>query len=1000
MAVACSTLFPDALQSSGGNLTLNGGTITSNPNSNLSSATTTFSNPGAVQCAGSACVASGNFAGTFSIPANSYSFSGGSNVTKNTGGTTNLAQGTYNVVTVNNGTLQLNTAAAPSSATYNISSLVLNGGTLAINAGGTNSFNIFVKSLTTGGTHTITTGNNQTARLYMENGVNINQQINWNTSGTATASRLIIYASGNANTFNFNNANIRTRALMFVEGTTNLTSTATGGAAPQGLGGAIISRVINMNAGTRITYESGQPAAANFGTIITCYPPLDHFTLTVAPNPAPYCSSSQPTVQVIAKDSSNVAIGAGYTGTITLKTDASCTSGGASGGVCSGVWSISSGGGILTPGSTANNGYATYQYVAADNGAATFILNYPSTGTSPITLKVCDSVITTLCDTPASVVNFIPGEFRISASASPTQFTGPVVAGNTFPLQVVAFTNTGGCSGGPTTGYTGNKNLQFWSTFVNPTTGVASACAGSPGSPVPVTLNGTPIGQTSGTATTFSNVAFTNGVSTAFTTQYRDVGSLNINVKETTSTLAGSTANFVSQPASFNITGTGFVIPGSSSPSSTNVQKAGQPFTATVTVQESGGCTALKYGTETIPETVLLMTPTISDLVAPAGGVIGTLTFGTVTKTGAGTFSVANVRYSEVGAFNMKGNVASNNYLGSGSIAGGPGILVGRFQPDHFNVSGNTPVISTGCSSGFTYFDKPLSYFTAPILTVVAKNSSDVTTQNYIGTFKKLSPTNFGASIQVYNQSTPTTSGTPAFSAASLAALPNPTEGNPSNGTMTYTFSAGTSPALTLARPLAASTPYPNFLANISLSLAVQDSDTPAITGTPSPFLFNGGGTGIAFTNTANFYQGRLVIQNASGSNIASLNVPMQTEYYTSNNGYTLNSLDNCSAISSASYVTINTPPPTQGGVSTTVTAAPGTFVSGQGSIPLSAPTPSGTTGQTNVSVLLDSANANMPWLQAVWPYTASAYGDPRAQVNWGFYQGNPKVIYQQENYP
>lgn len=222
----------------------------------------------------------------------------------------------------------------------------------------------------------------------------------------------------------------------------------------------------------------------------------------------------------------------------------------------------------------------------------------------------------------------------------------------------------------------------------------------------------------------------------------------------------------------------------------------------------------------------------------------------------------------------------------------------------------------------------------------------------------------------------------------SAAGLANPTEGGTAATGYTYTFSAGS--GIKLNRPSASSTPLTSFNANITLSIPVTDSDGVSASPT-NPYVIGSGGTGIPFNNSKQFYQGRLVIFNASGSERSSLNVPMQTQIYTGT-GYAQNTLDSCTSLS-ASNVSILT------GSTVTVTPQITTplFLSGSNNILLTAP---GVSGFEILQANLSSGGANLPWLQSVGPFAAGVYSNPVAQATFGIFSGNPRVIFQQENYP
>ena len=80
--------------------------------------------------------------------------------------------------------------------------------------------------------------------------------------------------------------------------------------------------------------------------------------------------------------------------------------------------------------------------------------------------------------------------------------------------------------------------------------------------------------------------------------------------------------------------------------------------------------------------------------------------------------------------------------FGSPAIALASGF--GRFIPDNFNVSLNTPQLSTGCAAGaFTYVGQQFNYSIAPVITVTARNGTtnglaNATTTNYAGAYMKI----------------------------------------------------------------------------------------------------------------------------------------------------------------------------------------------------------------------------------------------------------------------
>jgi len=923
-------------------------------------------------------------------------FSGGSTVTN----PATVAAGTYNSISV--GT----TTTFSGGSDYQISTLTMSKNAILNMAPG----NYYVKTWTmagaTGDLRTINvsgTGDGSgTVRIFLNNGSTATQ---WGTSlnmnfGTGSAANKMIIFAYNGITFTGDLMDIK--AYVYSPGNVILLP---GGGKQVNITGAITASNINLGGATKtdqgnVTWDSNLPTLAGFGPIsCTSGGSANHFGISMASS-VPTCTPTTVTISALRPDNS---VDASYTGTIALSTQGLCSVGSACSGACTlggntckGTWNTT--GGCTNCGGT--NGYAEYTFQASDNGVRNFTLTYPPEGTTPTNIIAYDKSNSGNNGT-ASSISFTPSQFivvestaTVGAPPAPAGYSTPQVAGTVFnpAVKIVAYSP---CGAGIASNYTGNKTIRFYSTYVNPTSANAAGAS--------VIVNGTAIANSSAATPTTQTIAFVNGVATLSSVKYSDVGSLTLTVSDNAnSSMTGISGNIVVKPYNFAISGTG--IPGTSNPTGAIFGKAGQPFSATVTVMASDGTVAGSFGKETTPQGILLQS---ASLAAPSGGKNGSDNLGTIgngtafTNTAPGVFTGTTFTFDEVGSINLLGRMNGGNYLGAGDVVGST-VLVGRFQPDHFNVTGNTPQFATGCGGGaFTYLDQPFVYATAPVITVTAMAannpvSSSYITTNYNGSFKKIAPAQFPASSQVY---LPGNAGTPSID-TTVASLPLPTETNNGSGTMTYTFAAsggGAGQGLRINRPSASSTPSSPFAANIKLQLTVADSDTTPVTYTSNPFVFSGvSNAGIAFNSGANFYHGRLFVPNAFGSEIAALSVPMQTQYY---NGsiFVTNAADNCTTISSTAYILLTDPPAPQVPINTTASLPQPTFVNGTSSIVLSAPNAS---GQKNIEVNVSASGANLPWLQSNWPFLPGAYGDPHAQANFGTYKGSPSVIYRQENYP
>lgn len=931
------------------------------------------------------------------------SFSGGSNVTN----PSNLAPGTYNTVTLSSGNPSFSCNGCNNTGTnYRITTLNVSTGVSNIRLAPGNyyikNFNIngngstnrtFVVSGTGDGSGTV--------RLFINNGstpIDFSKKISINPNGTND--QFIIFAYQGAS---FTNKDSTFKALVYSPLDILFQPDQNGNIA---FSGAVTARNITVgqasNKTAQITYSNRLPTLAGFGPI-TCNAAIGanptQFSITGLSNPSANCSTLNVTVTALNSDGST---NTGYTGTVVLSTQGSCTVGSGCTGVCTsggttckGTWNTA--GGCIGCGNS--NGYATYTFQASDNGVRSFTLVYPPEGLSPTNVVVYDSSSAGINGSSGSIA-FNPTQFILVESSTavgtppaPASYSTPQVAGSSFTPQVklVAYA---GCGSGVASSYTGNKSIRLYSTYVNPTPINAGGTA--------VRVNGSAIAASSSAASTSQTLNFVNGVATLTTVAYSDVGSITLTALDNTlPSMIGNSGNIVVKPFNFLISGTN--IPGTSDPNGPLFAKAGQPFAATVTVVGLDGNIARSFGKETSSQGILLQSASVA---APSGGRNGSDNLGTIgnatgfTSPTPGVFQGTTFTYDEVGSINLRARLANGNYLGAGDVVG-TSVLVGRFQPDHFDATGNTPQFSTGCNSGqFTYLDQPFIYATAPVLTVTAKAannsiSTNYTTQNYNGSFKKLSASQFSASVQDYQ---PGAASTPNID-KSAANLPLPTETDSGAGTMTYTFAGsggGANQGLRLNRSAAGATPTSPFTANIQLRLTIADTDTTPVVYSGNPFVFNGSGSGIAFNNGASFYHGRLLVQNAYGSEIAPLQVPMNVQYYNASQ-FVNNTVDSCTQISSSTSILLTDPVAPQTGVSTTASLPQPGFMNGASYILLSAPNAS---GQKNIEVNLDAAGANLPWLKFDWPFLMStAYENPQAQANFGVYQGEPRIIYQQENY-
>jgi MSHA biogenesis protein MshQ len=678
-------------------------------------------------------------------------------------------------------------------------------------------------------------------------------------------------------------------------------------------------------------------------------------------------------VKVYARDAANNPNSA-YASTVELDTQTG-----------QGTWTLNQGSGAFT---SLGNGQATYQWPLGAT-EAWFTLQYPNGGViSDIdAYQVSDTSIRD--DDTEGALAFTPSGFTLTSTALSNPPPGTIpsfaisqIAGTNVPLYLAAYGQT---ANDPTCGiiegYAGTKTLSFWTLYNNPSTGAKT-----------VTVDGIASSSAepaNGAAT--QTVAFTNGQAQV-AIKYKDVGSISIGVKDGTSNpllptgIRGATSQIVFKPKDFALstitkTGSSPVLnnPQASSATGAVFLKAGEPFTATISALDAEGSVTPNFGRENSPESVRLATV----LVLPAtGGTNPDVTTPTALTFTGGTVTRTDLYWSEVGIMQIQPRLKSGNYLAlAGDVIGSPSVNVGRFIPDHFNVTpANAPAFQTACSAGgFSYIGQPLSYTTPPILTVTALSLQSSTTLNYKGSLFKI--TNGSLTGKQYLEQT-------TNSVLNLSGLPSvdPTITDNNNGTGTLVFSAN---GLALTR----STPVAPFLAKIKLSINVLDTDSVAYPTNPYAI---GTTTGIAFSGSNEQRYGRIAFRNAVGSELINLPLPMRAEYYLNDtNGFVVNAQDSCTTAvpiavkSVVGNLATNQTCPLVGGVCST---SSGAVSAGAFNISMKAP------GAGNGGTATVEATPNN-WLKFNWDSSTPADENPTGIATFGIYQGESSRIYQHESY-
>ena len=664
-----------------------------------------------------------------------------------------------------------------------------------------------------------------------------------------------------------------------------------------------------------------------------------------------------------------------------------------------GTWARVTGSGTFSDG-TADDGIATYTWPLGQS-QATFTLSYLQ-GPPSIDVDVFQVSNTAIRDNDAEgQLVFSPNGFTVTgaALANPpaaiTQFAANQTAGTNFTLNLAAFGQTPSDPAcGIIEGYTGAKNLKFWSQYVNPGTGTRN-----------VTIDGVSAAATEAAAAAQA-VTFTNGQA-AVTAKYKDVGRIRILMKDDTTVnaelpagITGATASFVSRPHDFLLSGIANAADTLANPQAADeigpvFLAAGAPFRMTVTVRDAEGSATPNYGRETPAEGVRLPV----QIVAPAGGanpaIGGAVGFGSFSN---GAATGTDFVWNEVGVMRAVPGVGDSDYLTAGDVTGPVSERIGRFIPARFAVTLNSPLLATACTAGgFTYQGQPFGYVSAPVITATAVSASGGTTTNYRGAFFKL--TNATLTGRTYSSPAAAldTTGLPSTAV-------DPVIANPAGGVATLTFGSGSGLNFVKAAPQAP------FSAEVALSINVQDLDGVAAVGLGplgNPVTFGSAG-GIPFNFGQEIRHGRVRIGTAVGSDLVDLAVPMRAEHFAgSSMGFVTNGADVCTTnvtLAFAGYTgSLNagdtcvrdggTP-----GASGLGCAAPAASpyreppAGGDFGLQLAAP---GAGNKGSVRIVGDVP----AWLRFDWDAAAAGDENPAGLVTFGLHSGDRRVIYTREIY-
>jgi len=549
------------------------------------------------------------------------------------------------------------------------------------------------------------------------------------------------------------------------------------------------------------------------------------------------------------------------------------------------------------------------------------------------------------------------------------------------------------------------KTIQLSCTYINPGKGgqpvkVSSSPDAPSTDPSYQALNATgAISNTcggSGSARDFP-VTFDNNGSVAFSMTYPDVGKLNIAAKTSDNSAQGANVYVIVAPAAFQI---------SSVPALTT---AGQAFTVIARPLNVDGTWTPNFGLEKDEPGIKAETVRFSlgDL-DKQGCKLTALDLGALQPSEPATSLAANgiagsITYMEAGAFNIRAEQASTNYLGGKidppaavqtSLGAASGCGAIRSVPAYFQVKESRVGANL---ANFYYSGEPVDV--------------TVTAMNALGGVTKLYHNGFGYSKPVVLAAFDAAGATP------IPAISTSTSPFPNPGTLSGTGSSSAAPLPASAfvggiATLPATSPTPlvfTFANSPSLPLKVRLRAAETAAGGVSSKDAPAGGEDVYEARS-----GRVTIASRFGSAKGDLALPVTLQYWTG--GSWIQNLDDSDALHpipvSAIAIQAASPllPPALSAAGIDQDRQVIGMTKGLGSLSLH---PTGGTGTATVAINLGATTtdtsclptpparptttgAKMPWLRGpngLCAGTAAASADPAARATFGIYTPEVKRL-------
>lgn len=486
---------------------------------------------------------------------------------------------------------------------------------------------------------------------------------------------------------------------------------------------------------TAIAYyrDFGRPCSA---------PVIDHYEITVT-SPSLTCEGSPVEIAVHDAGHNPVVPSAGTT----INISASLTSA---------EWAVDPA--TLPPGNfvPGANGTASYTFAGTENSVTLYLHQITE---ATVNVDLTDGAVSESPSEDPSI-NFVDTAlvFDGDTTTGALEHISAQIAGKSSSVLLRAVqknTSTGACEAR----LTGIQTIDFAFECETP-----SSCKQYNGA----RINGAGIsGNDSGSAVSYKSVSVDFGLNgtAAIDLAYSDAGQIKLHAEKTIAasgadpeiTLTGESNLFVVSPAGFCVAAPVGGACGAPYHSCSGFKKAGEAFELKISAvtweadgeSNTGFCSGIHSVTPNFELSNAVLSHDLKGPTVLSGGTLGTLGVISTSFTSAnnGEVTIANQTVSETGAFDFTLDLSAVSYLGE-PLQSSTSEITGRFYPAYFSVTGNTPSVRNGqdqdpspadsWSCGFTYQDQPFEYSISPQLTVVAKNSSGATTNNYDGDYWKL----------------------------------------------------------------------------------------------------------------------------------------------------------------------------------------------------------------------------------------------------------------------